>query len=241
MLDADIAHYLLAMLVVFLGAWVQGMIGFGLAVVSAPILYLIAPQLVPSALVCVSLFTALLGLRRYRGRVECSDIKYAIAGRIPGSLLGVLLLSFTTRDTMSILIGVSVLVAVMISFSRINVTVSKKNLLFAGFISGITGTTSSIGGPPVALVMQNESSDRIRSGMAIYFVFSSLISLTFLAAAGLFGIKDFWMALALLPAILAGSFLSRKLSLKVNQRIIRHMLLLICSFAGVTALASAIH
>nr|WP_228550767.1 sulfite exporter TauE/SafE family protein [Endozoicomonas sp. OPT23] len=240
-MDAEIAHYLLAMLVVFFGAWVQGMIGFGLAVVSAPVLYLVAPQMVPSALICVSFFTALLGLRRYREQIDLSQIKYAIAGRVPGSLLGVLLLSFATRETMSLLIGVSVLLAVLVSLSRINVQVSKQNLLFAGFISGVTGTTSSIGGPPVALVMQNESGDRIRSGMSAYFAFSNLISLAFLAAAGLFGLDDFVMALALLPAILAGNSLSRKLSLKVNQRIIRHMLLLICSFAGVSALASALN
>ncbi len=241
MLDAEITHYLLSMLVVFFGAWVQGMIGFGLAVVSAPVLYLIAPQMVPSALICVSLFTALLGLRRYRGKIDLADIKYAILGRVPGSLLGVLLLSFATHDTMSILIGVSVLLAVLISLSRINIRVSKKNLFIAGFISGVTGTTSSIGGPPVALVMQNESGDRIRAGMSVFFAFSNIISLIFLAAVGLFDLEDLVMALALLPAILAGSFLSGKLSLKVNQQIIRHMLLLICSFAGVSALASALH
>ena len=38
----------------------------------------------------------------------------------------------------------------------------------AGFLSGFMGTSSSIGGPPMALVLQHEENDFIRANMAAF-------------------------------------------------------------------------
>ncbi|WP_252179323.1 sulfite exporter TauE/SafE family protein [Endozoicomonas sp. 4G] len=239
-MDLSLYQLLIAMLVVFLGSLVQGMIGFGMAIVAAPILYIVAPSLVPGTLICMALFLSLLTARKYRGALDLAEMKYAVAGRVPGSLLGAYLLLVASKDHMSLFIGAAVLMAVFASLFSVKVRATKLSLFVAGVVSGVTGTTSSIGGPPVALVMQNETGDKIRASLSIYFVFSSFISLIFLSAGGMVGVHDVKNALVLLPAVLLGSKIASHVSHRIDQRVIRNALLVLCSIAGVTAIASGV-
>ena len=76
--------------------------------------------------------------------------------------------------------------------------------------------------------------------MSIYFVFSSIISLIFLSAAGMLGLNDFKYALILVPPVLMGSKVASRVSHRIDQRVIRHALLILCSIAGVSAIASGV-
>ncbi|WP_422475881.1 sulfite exporter TauE/SafE family protein [Endozoicomonas sp. ALB032] len=239
-MDLSLYPQLIAMVVVFLGALIQGMIGFGMAVVAAPILFVVAPSLVPGTLICMAMLLSLLTVRKYREALDLAEMKYAVAGRVPGSLLGAYLLVVASREHMSLFIGVAVLMAVIVSLFSVKVRATRSSLFVAGVISGITGTTSSIGGPPIALVMQNETGDKIRASMSIYFVFSSAISLIFLSAGGMVGLDDFKDALMLVPPVLLGSKIASHLSHRIDQRMIRHALLVLCSIAVVSAIASGV-
>ena len=104
-MDLSLYQLLIAVFVVFVGALVQGMIGFGMAVVAAPILYIVAPSLVPGTLICMAMFLALLTVRKHRGTLKLAEMKYAVAGRVPGSLLGAYLLVVASREHMSLFMG----------------------------------------------------------------------------------------------------------------------------------------
>ena len=54
----------------------------------------------------------------------------------------------------------------------------------AGFIGGITGTATSIGGPPFALLYQHRPAQQIRTTMAVYFLIGAALSLVGLVIAG---------------------------------------------------------
>ncbi len=231
---------LIAVAVVFLGALVQGVLGFGLAIISAPVLYIVAPTLVPGTLICLSAFIALLTLRRYLRRLELADMKYAIAGRLPGSVAGAYILAVASHQQMNLLMGGIVLLAVAVSLFPVKIRASRSSLLAAGIVSGITGTTASIAGPPIALVMQNESGDRIRASMSAYFAFSNIISVIILAAGNMFHWIHLKFALLLFPVVVAGSLVAGKIADKVDQQAIRMALLFLCSIAGITAISSAI-
>ncbi|MGY0216127.1 sulfite exporter TauE/SafE family protein [Endozoicomonadaceae bacterium StTr2] len=239
-MDLTLFQLATALGAVFMGALLQGMIGFGLAIVSAPILYVVAPSLVPGSLIMVGLMIALLTLRKYWGSLQLAEMKYAIAGRIPGSLVGAYLLAAASHNQMSLLMGGTLLMAVAVSLCPVNIQATRSSLLAAGVVSGITGTTSSIGGPPIALVMQNETGDRMRAGMSVYFVCSNIISLAFLAAADMFGWAHIKQALLMIPAILLGSWLASKLAVYVSHQVVRLTVLAACSLAGFTAIAGAL-
>lgn len=56
----------IAMLLVFMGSFVQTAIGFGLAVVASPLLFLISPDYVPSPICLVALFISVLNAMKHR-------------------------------------------------------------------------------------------------------------------------------------------------------------------------------
>lgn len=77
---------LLAMGLIFLGSYVQTAIGFGLAIVAAPLLILWAPEYVPAPICLVALFISLMNAMKHRSSVEIGGLKMALIGRVPGSL-----------------------------------------------------------------------------------------------------------------------------------------------------------
>lgn len=239
-MDFTVLEIITVFVAVFFGALVQGTIGFGLAIVAAPVLYLVTPELVPGSLILMALLIGGLTAKRNLHAVRIHDLKSAILGRIPGSLMGAALLSVATPRAMGLFMGGSVLFAVAASLSPYKIEANRKTLFSAGMLSGIMGTASSIGGPPMALVMQNQSGEHIRANLSAYFVASSLISLTILTSSGLFGWVQLKYGLMLVPFVLAGNFTAGKLVRFVDQTMIKKALLILCSAAGVGAILSAV-
>lgn len=76
---AELDHtVLLAMGIIFLGAFVQSAIGFGLAIVAAPLLFLVSPDYVPAPIVMVALFNSLFNAYKYRNNIAIGGLKMAI-------------------------------------------------------------------------------------------------------------------------------------------------------------------
>ena len=79
---------LLACIVIVIGAFVQTAIGFGLAVIAAPLLFFIDPLYVPAPITMCALVLSVFNVYSYRGHVSFRGLGNAIIGRIPGSLSG---------------------------------------------------------------------------------------------------------------------------------------------------------
>ncbi len=238
-MDSDISAQLLASLVMFAGAFVQCSIGFGLAVVAAPILFLIDPGYVPGPIIATALLISLLNSLRFRSQLSLGRFVAAIVGRVPGCFLGIWVLTLISRDTLSILLGGSVLFAVVVSMTRFEFQANRTNLFWAGVASGFMGTSSSIGGPPVALVMQNDSAASIRANLSAYFVVSCLMSLALLGWAGLFGADEGRLTLTLLVPAALGFAVSTRIP-ALDQRLFKPVLLGLCTLSGSVVILSAI-
>ncbi len=72
----------------------------------------------------------------------------------------------------------------------------------------MTGTISSIGGPPMALLYQDAAGSRLRGTLSGFFVVGVLMSLAALIAIGRFGVAEFRLGLMLVPGSLAGFVIS---------------------------------
>jgi uncharacterized membrane protein YfcA len=96
-----------------------------------------------------------------------------------------------------------------LSVSGWHVPLTLRNVFLSGIGSGFMGTVSAIGGPPLALVYQNESGPRIRSTISAMFTIGTMVSATGLWWAGRFGIKELVLGLLLMPGVLVGFALSR--------------------------------
>ena len=142
---------------------------------------------------------------------------------------------------MSALLGSVVLMAVATSMTSVRFSANRRSLFAAGVLSGVMGTASSIGGPPVALVLQNEGQKRILANMSVFFVASCIISLVVLWAAGMFGWVHLLYGFYMLPGVLLGNWVAGKISHKVNSAIMKKALLWLCSLAGISTIITAFH
>jgi uncharacterized membrane protein YfcA len=172
---------ILAGMAVFVGAIVQGAVGFGLGLVGAPVLTLLNPDLMPGAIQVVNLTLPLFTLATEWRRVDWRGLGFAVLGRVPGSVLGALVVVYVSVYTRGIFVAVMVLVAVALTARALSVPRNGVTITSAGFVSGITGTATGIGGPPLALVYQSAKGPQIRATLAMFFFLSAAQSLAILA------------------------------------------------------------
>lgn len=194
--------------VVAAGACLQGALGFGLGLVAAPVLAILDPDLVPGPLLFVGVPLTVMVALRERGALDFRGIRWAIAGRVPGTVAGSAAVALLPDGPLVVLLGVVVLLAVVVSIGGWRVLPTPPALITAGAASGFMGTATSVGGPPMALVYQRHSGPELRSTLAAYFVIGAALSLLMLALAGEFAAREVGLGVALLPGVLAGFALS---------------------------------
>lgn len=222
----------LASLVVFLGALTQSLIGFGLAVVASPLLYIVDPDLVPGPVIAMGFTIALLTLFRERGHLEFNGLQYALLGRVPGGFIGASLLLFAPQPILGLSIAAIVTVAVILSLYKFSLPVNKKTLFGAGVVSGIFGNIAAIGGPPMAILLSGKDASQFRAALSAFFIFSSTIAMVILAITGLLELKHLWLSLLLLPSVLLGYLVAGRLVGRVDKEKTKMATLVLCSISA---------
>ncbi len=229
----DMISSLLAFLIATTGSILQGSVGFGLGLVCVPLLVLLDPVFIPGPLLLAALLLNILISNREIRSVDKAGFLWAIPGRIVGAALGAGLLILIPRENLSLLFGAMVLLAVLISLAGVHLSPSPMNLLGSGTISGLMGTTSSIGGPPLALVYQKQEGPRIRGTLAVIFIFGAIISIISLALIGRFGLREIQAGLLLFPGIILGFLLSSRLARILDRGFTRLAVLITSSISGI--------
>jgi uncharacterized membrane protein YfcA len=198
----------LAVLVVTFAACVQASVGFAYALLAAPLLQLVSPDLVPGPVLVSSFVLSALTAWRERTHIDRRGVGLALVGRIPGAVLAGAAIGWLPAKVYDVSFGGLVLIAVLLSAWSRGVRPTPAALLTAGFASGFMGTLTSVGGPPIAIVYQHATGPALRATLNAYFALGSLISIVVLAAAGEFIAKHALMGLALLPAVALGFWVS---------------------------------
>jgi uncharacterized membrane protein YfcA len=108
-------EYALALAIVAVGAAVQGSVGFGANLLAVPVLALLEPESLPTTLTLVIIPLAAVMARRERHGVDWAGVGWLMAGRLPGTVLGALVVASVAGDTISVLAGSGVLLAVGMS------------------------------------------------------------------------------------------------------------------------------
>ena len=225
--------------VLFAGCLIQTAAGFGMAMIAAPVIVLLRPEWVPAVLTFSALTLSLLNLWNLRPAVQWREMSVPMVTRVPGTVVGAWILTLLTTTSLQLLVAALVLIAVVISLAGKAFAATPARLGVAGFISGITGTTTSIGGPPMALVMQHGEADTVRANLSLYFTYSCVLAL---ASYWLIGHLDAPLALVSLsftPSVVLGFWLGRPARRWVAARF-RSVLLVLCTGAALVALAGAL-
>jgi uncharacterized protein len=207
----NVPEYVVALVAVIVGAVAQGSVGFGFGMLAAPVLALVDEELVPGAVLLLGLTVAVAIAWNERGALDWLGIRWALVGRVLGTLAGAYAVTRLDHDAMAIALGMIVLLAVAISLTGWHIRPTTSTLVGAGMTSGVMGTLTSVGGPPMALVYQREQAATLRSTLAGFFVFGASLSVVALAVSGEVGKRQVVDGIVLLPGLIVGLALSRLL------------------------------
>lgn len=225
---------------VVIGATVQGTVGLGLGLVAAPVTSLTAPSLVPGVLLWLAAAYPVLTLAREWRDVDWPGLAWALPARVVGTVGGVYVVAVASPRALGVGISLMVLLGVALTVRAVKVPVTRGSLIGAGLISGVSGTATSIGGPPFALLYQRRAGAQVRATMAAYFLVGALLSLAGLALAGEADSEDAVVALALVPCLLVGFAISGPLRRHVDAGRTRNAVLLVCATSATALLVRSL-
>jgi len=222
------------------GAIVQSAVGFGLGLVAVPFLALAAPDLLPGPVIFVGTALAVAVAIRDRAGLDIHGVRWAIVGRIFGNIAGAALVASLPSSWLSPVFALMVLIAIGISMSGWRVRPSTGSFVAAGTASGVMGTTTAIGGPPIALVYQDAPGQTLRGSISAFFVIGSFISILTLAAFGEFDGGDALAGLALVPPAAIGFLLSRQIIRSIDKGRVRTAVWVTSAASSLVVLARAL-
>lgn len=244
-LDIFSISWVLALCAVFFAAFIRGIAGFGFALILAPILLLILnPTSVVVANLLLGLLSNILVLCYSFKQVNLKKILPMVIGSLFGIPLGTWIILLIAPSTLKILIGgvtVSFAVLITLGFTKA-FTHEKLACIIAGFLSGILTSSTSLGGPPIVLLMHNQKWQRdiIHASLAAYFLFACSWSIVALSVSGLVDLQIIVGTLSLAPALLAGVGLGMIVFRRTNNRYFRRISLAIVICSGILSVLSGL-
>jgi len=224
----------------FAAALVQGVVGFGFALLSVPLCALVDTSLVPVPQAILSLFLSLPMAIAGRHHLQPRRVAWVLAGWLPGVGAGLLLLRVLPPRTLTIALAIFVLVAVTLVTLGLRLRRRPPTELAVGFFAGLGSLVSSISGPPVALLYKDEHGPSLRANLALIFVAGVCLTLTGRLIAGRIGAHDLAVAACLAPALLLALLAARVVAPRVEGPRLRGAVLLLAGLAGVTLLLRAL-
>ncbi|MCJ2163932.1 MULTISPECIES: sulfite exporter TauE/SafE family protein [unclassified Pseudodesulfovibrio] len=198
--------------IVLVAAFLQGLTGFGFGLIALPLLglFLNIKTCVPLMVLLAVLISLYLSIR-LRDSIHLKSIFTLMLATLPGIPLGVYVLKHVSTQTLSIGLGI-----LMILFTSHQLLYKPKSrqlkpifTVLAGLLSGFLGGSIGAGGPPVIIytALQPWSKDQVKATLACYFAISGLIIIASHAISGMITHEVLRLYSMSLPALVAGIYL----------------------------------
>lgn len=220
-------------LTVAVAAFVQGSSGLGFALIVAPVAGILAPGLVPVFVLASMIPLNLYVAWRERTSLDLRGAGWIIGARLAATPAGLALLWLIPERSLGVFVGVATVLAAVVSLAAPVFTPGRAAYVGAGAVTGLTETATGVGGPPLALVYQHRSPAELRSTVAACFLVGEVASLALLFAAGKAEASELGWAVALLPALAVGAWLSRLVHHRLDARRMRLCVLVFALVSGI--------
>lgn len=224
------------LVIVTLGAFVQGSVGFGINLIVVPVIAVLVPEAVPGSVVLLSLPLTITMMVREHHHIDRRGVAWVMAGRLPGAVIGAAVVVVVAPDVLTSIIGVAILVAVALSVARLHVAVRPATAAAAGLTAGVMGTAAGVDGPPLALLYQHHPGEAIRATLAACFVLGTVMSAAILVIAGELSGDQLLFTLELVPALVVGLLASVWGARHLRDRNVRPAVLVFAAVAGALTL-----
>jgi uncharacterized protein len=215
-----------AAVAVMTGAALQSSVGFGFALVAAPLLFAAtSPPEAVGLMILLGLEIGLLTLLTERRRPEpvWRDAITVVAWSLPGALAGVAVLRALDELALQLLVTAGVLTALVVNLRAAHRTPPPPGAVHepprwarpaAGLVSGALNTSTTTGGPPVVLLLMSRGlrPSVVRDTLTATFVGFAPVSTTALALTSTGdAVPDAAAVAALVPLTAIGHLAGRPL------------------------------
>jgi len=229
---------LLAGMILFVAGMIKGFSGFATALFAVPLMafFLDIKFIVP-----VFAFIDLVGngylIVQNRKHIHKKNIIFLLVGILIGSLIGTLFLISLASIILKRILGIIVVIfAVKIFFEKQKLK-KIRNMwgVVAGFFGGIFSAMFSTGGPPVVtyLVYKLKSKDLLRATIGGVFFINAIWRIILLAYGQIITTEILEFSLYIIPFLIIGMILGRKISIKVDFVLFKKILAIILIVVGI--------
>lgn len=227
--------------VMAVSALIQGAVGFGLGLLALPFLIYVDLRFVPGPLLIAALALHFMVLHRDRSGVDVSGLSFLLSGRVIGTLPAMWLLAVLPTDQVKILLALIIVAGALMGVVHRSGGQPTPAVLFgAGTASGFMATLGALGGPPVGLVYQNSSGQRLRGTLAAFFIVGTLMSLTALGTIGRFGVEELRLSLVLIPGTIAGFLMSHRAAAYLDTGYTRTAVMAVSLLTAISVIATVL-
>lgn len=235
-----LAPWLGACVAVVLATVSQRLTGGAFGMVAAPLIALLAPERMPAGVLLISLAATLAATPRRGAAPDWGEVAPAALGRGAGALAAAAVVALAPDPgAVAVLVACAVLVGVALSLSGLRLAVTRASLAAAGVVSGLTGTLTSVGAPPMQLLYQHRLGEGTRATLSAFFTIGIVLSLSALAVQSQIGAADVIFAASLAPAAACGLALGAWSARRVTGRALRPVVLGLATAASGAILVRA--
>lgn len=232
--------------VILVASVLGGAAGFATSLLSTPLLLLAGLDL-PSVVVVnlsATLVSRLVVVVRDRSYIDVSRVVPLALGVVPGAWLGAMVIS--SLDPWVLHLGAGVLIAglglVLLLTPRVSGGRPARRgvRVGAGLAGGFLATSTSLNGPPVAILLGREGLEprRFIADLAAYFVVGNTVSLIILGVHGRIPVDLLWPGLpVLIVAAVVGNQVGRRLTARVSAASFRLVTCVLVIVSGVVTAA----
>ncbi len=235
-----LAGLLLPNLVILAAAALQTATGIGFGLISVPLLGLIDLAWLPAPVLQANVLLSLAMAVRGHAALDRAEAPPLLAGLTLGTAIGAGILTLIARDQLGLVIGALVCLAVLVSVAAPPVALTRRRILAASTVGGVTGVVAVMHAPPLIALYQREHPEKVRATMGVVFVAGSMMALATLALTGLYGRTEIVAGLVLLPGVAAGFVFGRVVAGRVPARAARIAMLSVATAGGLALIVRSL-
>lgn len=205
--------------IVFVAAIVQAGLGMGFGLAAAPLLALLDSALVPAPVLILGFASSLWVAVQAPPLIRWAEVWIGTAGRVTGvALATTFLVAASDPRAFSLAFAAMIGIAVALSAAGWRLGFSRPKLVALATLSGLMGTLTSVGAPPLALIYKERPPREARATLAAFFTLGCTASLAGLWGAGRLGWGDLGLAALMAPAMVAGLWTAGRFSGAFDRR-----------------------
>ena len=235
---------LAALLAALMAGVVTGTTGFGLALISTPILlFVYEPKTV---IFLTAVFSVFINTAVVLDSWREAHRRLALALLVPacvGIIAGAEVLRVVDPTYIRLAVGAVVVFSALLLVRDIRLpgADTRWGPVVAGSASGALSTSTGLAGPPIVLLLAscNLPKHQFRGTSAFYFLFMSVVTLIILAVRGLVDAEELPLAAALVPAGMVGKVIGTAFLKGISEAAFRALSLGMVILTGILGIATA--